>query len=361
MCSSRSRLCRFREHELRPRDGRGRRTPGRPFATCGRRAAAQDGGRATFSVEELVVRVGELGGELGPFTLRQLQAREAAAGTAVLRASGTRSTACARGVDARAGSTAADGAVLSALRSLAAEDRTVVTRRDVEAVIVAAGIPYSSRAVRAGLLDLLLAQPPVVTRVPGYRYASAELTRGPWRAAAPRREPVAHDRYCGAVPSQRRSPKIGPAPVVGPGADDPYQIVYFMQHETDDPSQTIPGQEFLKVVPATIAARLRAVVIAVAQAPPHKFAGGGKWEAMSGEMAGIYEVRVDGTPNRTHYRLFCVLDTKAHDDNDEPLGALLVILGGASKPFRTEMPDKVYAAIRELRDEYLSRNLRSLA
>lgn len=149
--------------------------------------------------------------------------------------------------------------------------------------------------------------------------------------------------------------------MVGPGPNDPYDIAYFKRHEANDPDQAIPGQDFLNEVPATIAARLRAVVIAVAQAPPHKFVGGGKWEAMSGEMAGTYEVRVDGTPNRTHYRLFCVLDTKALDDREEPLGPLLVILGGASKPFRTEMPDKVYAAVRDLRDEYLSRNPRSLA
>jgi len=102
-------------------------------------------------------------------------------------------------------------------------------------------------------------------------------------------------------------------------------------------------------------------VIAVAKAPPHKFAGGGKWEAMSGAMSGIYEVRVDGPPNRTHYRLFCVLDTKALDSDGEHRDPLLVILDGASKPFKTEMPDKVYSAVRDLRTEYLSRPRRSLA
>lgn len=140
-----------------------------------------------------------------------------------------------------------------------------------------------------------------------------------------------------------------------PKPDDAYEIVYFRRRREDDPSQAVPGQQFLAVVPPAIAARIRAVVIAVAKAPPHKFAGGGKWEAMSDDMAGVYEVRVDGPPNRTHYRLFCVLDTKA-----EGRGPLLVIIDGASKPFRTEMPSKSYAQVRAHRDEYLKRPRRSL-
>jgi hypothetical protein len=149
--------------------------------------------------------------------------------------------------------------------------------------------------------------------------------------------------------------------VVGPGPNDPYDIAYLKRHKADDADETIPGQEFFDGLPATVAARFRAVVIAVAQAPSHKFVGGGKWEAMSGGMSGIYEARVDGTPNRTHYRLFCVLDTKALDGKGNPRGPLLVILDGAAKPFRTEMPDKVYGAVRDLRDEYLKRAQRSLA
>jgi hypothetical protein len=40
-------------------------------------------------------------------------------------------------------------------------------------------------------------------------------------------------------------------------------------------------------------------VVAIANAPPPAFSGGGKWEAMHGRMGGVYEVRVDG-PNRHH-------------------------------------------------------------
>jgi hypothetical protein len=74
-----------------------------------------------------------------------------------------------------------------------------------------------------------------------------------------------------------------------------------------------------------------------------------------GEMNGLYEVRVDGPPNRTHYRLFCVLDTKA-----KGRGPLLVIIDGERKPFRTEMPNKVYRRVRGYRDEYCAREPRSI-
>ena len=127
-----------------------------------------------------------------------------------------------------------------------------------------------------------------------------------------------------------------PAAPVGPSRDDPYDIAFFQRHRSDDPSPATPGREFLESVPARIRAQFDAIVIAVAKAPPHKFAGGGKWEAMHGVMSGLYEVRVDGPPNRTHYRLFCILDGRA-----KGRGPLLVIVDGEAKPFRTQMPNKV--------------------
>lgn len=146
-----------------------------------------------------------------------------------------------------------------------------------------------------------------------------------------------------------------PDAAIAPKTDDPYEIAYFRRHRDDHSAQGAPGQQFLADVPPAIAARIRAVIIAVAKAPPHKFAGGGKWEAMHDTMAGIYEIRVDGPPNRTHYRVFCLLDNKA-----QGRGPLLVIIDGASKPFRTEMPQKTYDRVSALRDEYLKRSERSL-
>ena len=102
---------------------------------------------------------------------------------------------------------------------------------------------------------------------------------------------------------------------------------------------------------------MRAVLVQVAAAPPKRFAGGGYWEAMKGEMTGWFEVRVDG-PRRHHYRLFCRLDYEAHA-RSKPL--LLVVVCGLSKPFRTRLSDADYKRVRELGREYLSRNPRSLA
>jgi hypothetical protein len=99
---------------------------------------------------------------------------------------------------------------------------------------------------------------------------------------------------------------------------------------------------------------MRAVLGAVAAAPPKRFAGGGYWEAMKGNMAGWYEVRVDG-PKRHHYRLFCLLDYEA-EGAEKPL---LVVVAGLDKPFRTVLSDADYQAVKDLGMEYLKRNPRS--
>lgn len=101
---------------------------------------------------------------------------------------------------------------------------------------------------------------------------------------------------------------------------------------------------------------MRAVLAEVAAAPPKRFAGGGYWEAMKGEMTGWFEVRVDG-PRRHHYRLFCRLDYAAQG-RAKPL---LVVICGLGKPFRTQLSEADYRHVRDLGREYLDRNPRSLA
>jgi hypothetical protein len=100
-----------------------------------------------------------------------------------------------------------------------------------------------------------------------------------------------------------------------------------------------------------------AVVKAVADAPPPMFSGGGKWEAMHGDMSGYYEIRVDG-PNRRHYRLFCVLE---RDGAKVGLGGpSIVLIAGKDKPFRTVLSAAEYRFVRRLGDEYLARTPRSV-
>jgi hypothetical protein len=140
-----------------------------------------------------------------------------------------------------------------------------------------------------------------------------------------------------------------------PSVDDPHQVMYFRRHRDDDAAQTCPGQEFVNGCPSGIRARLRTVLVVVADAPPTKFSGGGFWEAMHGDMAGWYEVRVKG--GQVLFRLFCRLDYKAAGQ----ITGLLVVITGLQKPNGTKFGDADYKQVRDLGDEYFRRNPRSLA
>ncbi|MEU2798716.1 hypothetical protein [Streptomyces sp. NPDC007117] len=141
-----------------------------------------------------------------------------------------------------------------------------------------------------------------------------------------------------------------------PSTDDPHQIVYFRRHLDEDAAETCPGREFMQQCPSGVRAKLKATLTAVAGAPPKRFSGGGFWEAMSRDMTGWYEVRRSG-PQRAHYRLFCRLDYEARGF-DKPL---LVVITGLQKPNATLFSDADYQGVRDLGDEYFSRNPRSIA
>jgi hypothetical protein len=141
-----------------------------------------------------------------------------------------------------------------------------------------------------------------------------------------------------------------------PSPEDEHDIVYFQRHQDDDPDGTAPGRVFLHSCPPAIRIKFGARLAAVAAAPPNKFAGGGYWEKMHGDMASWYEVRVDG-PNRHHYRLFCMLDYAAEDREK----GLLVVLDGRDKPFQTTISATDYSRVRDMGEEYLKRNPRSVS
>jgi hypothetical protein len=142
----------------------------------------------------------------------------------------------------------------------------------------------------------------------------------------------------------------------GPSSDDAHDVAFFRRHGDDDPTGATPGRDFLNACRVKVRATMRAVLVQVAAAPPKRFAGGGYREAMKGEMAGWFEVRVDG-PKRHHHRLFCLLDYTAQDISRP----LLVVVCGLSKPFRTRLSDADYRRVRDPGTEYLSRNPRSVA
>jgi hypothetical protein len=130
---------------------------------------------------------------------------------------------------------------------------------------------------------------------------------------------------------------------------DPWRIHFFRRHAEEDRSRSTPAMEFLDAVPVMARAEIVAVLEAVAEAPPPAFSGG-KWEAMHGDMAGFYEVRVRGTDRRNH-RLFCVLERNAPDLG----GPSIVCIAGLSKPIRQAAHPRDYRRAIALRDEYRRR------
>ncbi|QQD76283.1 hypothetical protein I8920_00420 [Curtobacterium sp. YC1] len=151
-----------------------------------------------------------------------------------------------------------------------------------------------------------------------------------------------------------------PPPKVKPSPNDSHDVVFFRRHADDDPNELAPGMAELESWPKSVRSKVTAVIAAVAGAPPMRFSGGGYWEAMKGDMKGWFEVRVDG-PNREHFRLFCLLDYEAVDDNGDPVGKpYLTIIDGRRKAFKTTISAAEYAKVSALGDEYKRRNPRSV-
>ena len=115
-----------------------------------------------------------------------------------------------------------------------------------------------------------------------------------------------------------------------------------------------PALEYLcgAKVPDQPRRELVLTVLAVVQIGPLEFPTGTKrWQLMHKpskkgqvDMSGIFEAR--DQHDRALYRLFCVVDRQAIG------GPAVVLLGGAIKPDRTEMPQRVYRTIDGYREDY---------
>ena len=120
------------------------------------------------------------------------------------------------------------------------------------------------------------------------------------------------------------------------------------------PDGTVPMEVYLESIPPQVAARIVTTAEAVADAPPYRFAGGGRREVMHGDMTGWYEIRVRF--GSMHYRVFCLLDQQA-----KGRGPLLVMVDGRTKPNATLLPDREYTRVRELGEFYLDTQPRPIA
>lgn len=127
-------------------------------------------------------------------------------------------------------------------------------------------------------------------------------------------------------------------------------------------SGDVPGEHFLDGCPSKVEATFAAILEAVREAPPPAFSGGGKWEAMHGDMSGHYEARATG-PGRIHYRLFCVLDNGSPGELearglDRPQ---IAVITGLSKRNATVFSDREYAKVRAMSADYRSSLPRRIA
>jgi hypothetical protein len=110
---------------------------------------------------------------------------------------------------------------------------------------------------------------------------------------------------------------------------------------------SVPGAEFLDGCPSKVRLTILAVLDTVAAAPPPAFSGGGKLEAMHGDMGGYYEIRVTG-PGREQFRLFCLLengDPSVLAARGLPRPAIAVITG-MRKKIGTVFSERDYAKVR---------------
>lgn len=131
--------------------------------------------------------------------------------------------------------------------------------------------------------------------------------------------------------------------------DEPWDVAFSLAGTNGEPL----GIGFLRDAPRKVRATMQAVLEAVAEGPPPKFSGALHWQAMHGDMGGIYEVRVKG-PDKRLYRLFCLLERNAPGAT----APVLIVLTGMSKPNGTAFSDNEYRRIRRLRDEHVAQDPR---
>jgi len=125
---------------------------------------------------------------------------------------------------------------------------------------------------------------------------------------------------------------------------------------------SVPGADFLDDCHAKIRGTILAVLDAVAAAPPPAFSGGGKWEAMHGDMGGYYEIRVTG-PGREQFRLFRLLENadKRALTARGLRGPAIAVITGMRKKTGTVFSERDYAKVRRLGNDYTAQEPRRIA
>lgn len=125
---------------------------------------------------------------------------------------------------------------------------------------------------------------------------------------------------------------------------------------------SVPAADFLDDCPPKVRGTILAVLDAVAAAPPPAFSGGGKWEAMHGDMGGYYEIRVTG-PGRDQYRLFCLLENadKLTLTTRGLRGPAVAVITGMRKKTGTVFSRRDYTKVRRLGSDHSAQTPRRIA
>lgn len=129
---------------------------------------------------------------------------------------------------------------------------------------------------------------------------------------------------------------------------DGWDVIYY--RTTDN---RCPGDVFLDGCPLKVSAQLVAILDDVAEAPPPRYSGGGRWEAMHGTMGGFYEVRAQG-PGREQFRLFCILEngTAAELARRGLARPAIAVITGLRKPWMTAFAEADYRVVRDLGEDH---------
>ena len=125
---------------------------------------------------------------------------------------------------------------------------------------------------------------------------------------------------------------------------EPWDVVYY---RTDD--EVVPADDFLDACPPKVSAQFAAVLDDGAEAPPPRYSGGGRWEAMPGSMGGYCEVRAQG-PKREQFRLFCILENGTPEEMTRRglSRPTIAVITGMRKPWMTPFSEHDYEAVRRL-------------
>jgi hypothetical protein len=130
----------------------------------------------------------------------------------------------------------------------------------------------------------------------------------------------------------------------------PWDVLYYVT-----PDGGCPAEEFLDACPSKVAAQLIAVLDDVAEAPPPRFSGGGRWETVRGRMKGFLEIRAQG-PRREQFRLFCVLENGTAEELARRglSRPAIAVITGLRKPWRTAFRVEDYETVRQMGNQYRS-------